>query len=117
MPLPRWWSCQLAHLSIWLDERWGTDYWEGDSAPAVPQGLCEACHRRAAMFDVGGYWWDDDYPRDEGEEPDFLATRTVHLCGWCQLEPMVPQDEAELEAALAHARQRSIAWRWRWVPA
>jgi hypothetical protein len=36
MPLPRWWNCELAHLSMRLDDHWGTGYWKGDIAPAAP---------------------------------------------------------------------------------
>jgi hypothetical protein len=39
--LPRWWLCDLSKLSIRLDERWSTGYWNSESwAPGPP---CEAC--------------------------------------------------------------------------
>ena len=111
--LPIWWHCQLAHASMALDDRWGTGYWESDSAPAVPEGLCEACRRRAAWLTVGG-------PRDEGgeqEDRDYLDGHLVHLCGWCQLDlSRRPRDQTDLDAILAEAGERSIGWRWRWRP-
>lgn len=113
LPLPRWWSCQLARLSMRLDDRWGTAYWEGGEAPAAPQGLCEACGRRAAWLVVGG-------TDEDGDEPAgyFLASRPVHLCGWCRLDGDRPiEKEDDLCSALAAARARSIAWRWRWSAA
>src|SRR4051794_33226606 len=76
LPLPRWWRCDLARLSMRLDDRWSTGYWSSDAAPAAPDGLCDACQRRAAWLVVGG--------RDEGAEADgdafFLADHPVHLC-------------------------------------
>ncbi|HEY8774934.1 MAG TPA: hypothetical protein VIM33_00460 [Gaiellaceae bacterium] len=113
LPLPRWWSCQLAKLSMRLDDRWGTRYWAGDAAPAAPQGTCEACGRRAAWLVVGG-------PHEDDEEPGeyFLASRPIYLCGWCRLETEHPMDnEGDVRRALAAARARSIAWRWRWSAA
>jgi len=34
--LPRWWCCQLAHLSMKLDKRWDTGYWKSANAPRFP---------------------------------------------------------------------------------
>jgi hypothetical protein len=112
MPLPGWWNCQLAHLSMRLDDRWGTGYWSGDSAPAAPEGRCDACKRRAAWLVVGGRWDEDEL--DDDEESSFLTENPVHLCGWCRLDwDGPPETPAELEQALARARQKSIAWSWR----
>jgi hypothetical protein len=118
LPLPRWWSCQLAHLSMRLDRRWQTGYWKSESSPPAPVGICDACKRRAAWFDVGG-WADRDqeYGGDtplEDDEHDYLAHHTVHLCGWCELEHgRAPQHAKDLAAMLDIARSRSISWRWR----
>ena len=49
-PLPRWWRCDLARLSIYLDARWGCGYWGSESAPARPERLREVCQRRAAWL-------------------------------------------------------------------
>ncbi len=110
LPLPRWWTCQLARLSMRLDDRWGMGYWEGDAAPAAPVGTCEACGRRAAWLVVGGPAEDDEEPRG-----DFLGGRPIHLCSWCRLDHGQPlQNESDVRRELARARARSIAWRWRW---
>ena len=95
-PLPSWWSCQLARLSMYLDDRWRARYWSSDDAPAAPQGLCDACHRRAAWL-------------------IFLTHHQVRVCGWCDLtEAGEIRNVVELERALTAARARSVAWRWRW---
>jgi hypothetical protein len=112
--LPVWWHCQLAHASMALDDRWGTGYWESDSAPPVPEGLCEACGRRAAWLTVGGTHDEDD---EEDGNGDFLDDHLVNLCGWCQLDlSRRPRNRTELDAILAEAGERSIGWRWRWRP-
>lgn len=112
--LPVWWHCQLAHASMALDDRWGTGYWDSDSAPAAPAGLCHACERRAAWLTVGGS--EDENGERDGER-DFLDDHQIHLCGWCQLDlSRRPQDRAELDAILADAGERSIGWRGRWRP-
>src|SRR5437868_8798830 len=76
-PLPRWWACGLAKLSMRLDDRWGTQFWTGEDAPATPEGVCAACRRRAAWLLLGG---DPEAEMDESgansaEAPagDFLA--------------------------------------------
>ena len=98
---------------MWLDDRWGVGYWSSDAAPAVPEGLCDACKRRAAWLVVGGRWDDDDLA-DEDDDPSFLTQHPVHLCGWCRFEGEGPiETHADLERALNRARQRSIAWNWR----
>jgi len=96
-----------------LDDRWGTGYWSGDSAPAAPEGICDACKRRGAWLIVGGRYEDDDL--DEGDdEPSFLMEHPVHLCGWCRLDWEKPiETTSELDQALSRARQKSIAWSWR----
>jgi hypothetical protein len=110
--LPRWWSCHLAHLSMKLDDRWGTGYWDSDEAGPVPGGPCAACGRRAAWLVIGGYEEDED---EEGE--NYLARHPIEVCGWCRLESDSPiQNPAELERALDLAREKSISWRWRWRP-
>lgn len=114
MRLPRWWSCQLAHLSMRLDDRWGSGYWSSDAAPAAPEGLCDACQRRAAWLVVGGRDDDEDDTNKEESAAAFLTEHPVHLCGWCRLDWGAPiETTADLECALARARRRSIAWSWR----
>ena len=94
------------------DDRWGTGYWAGDGAPACPQGLCEACGRRAAWLVVSGYA--DEHDDDDRDTDDsFLSRRAVHLCGWCRLDEEMPvPDDPSLQRALAGARNKSVAWRW-----
>lgn len=76
--LPRWWNCQLAKLSIRLDDRWQTGYWNGDIPR--PVGPCEACGRKAALWVIG---CSADVPdRDsvrEGDDDSFMAHRQVHI--------------------------------------
>lgn len=104
--LPRWWLCDLSKLSMRLDDRWSTGYWDGESW--VPVAACEACARRAAIVEVGG-WADDGM---DAAEDDFMAKRKVLLCGWCELADWPIHSEGELVAALADAKRRSISWRW-----
>ncbi len=103
--VPRWWLCDLAKLSIWLDERWSTGWWEEERIE--PGGPCQACGRRAAIHVLGG-------PGPDGEHfDDFLETHPVYLCGWCPIPgPIKSQDD--LERALVAARSASVSWRWRW---
>ena len=105
--LPRWWLCDLSKLSIRLDDRWSIGYWDAESlAPGPP---CDACGRRASIFEVGG-WAEGEAGADE----EFMAKRTVALCGWCKLPTGSITSEGELQAAMREARERSVSWRWRW---
>jgi hypothetical protein len=108
--LPRWWNCQLARLSVALDDRWHTGVW-GDWRP---DGICEVCGRRAAWLVLGGPHEDDP---DLGE--DFssgaalpLDDQAMNLCFWCRL-PMPVTTGEELASATDDARSRSVAWAWR----
>lgn len=102
--LPRWWLCDLARLSMRLDDDWGTGYWE--NAVIVPGAPCEACGRRASIHVYGG-------PDPEIGVHDYIEIHPVHVCGWCHLEgPLM--NEADVERELALARADSVAWRWRW---
>ncbi len=103
--VPRWWLCDLAKLSMRLDDRWGTRYW--DDAGTAPGEPCEACGRRASIHVYGGV--------EPDEEPvhDYLETRPVRVCGWCHLDgPLFTEEDVQRE--LGRARADSIAWRWRW---
>ncbi len=104
--LPRWWSCDLAKLSMVLDDRWQVGYWaEAGIAPGRP---CEACSRRASIHVLGGR--DDDSPEDPHS---VVGDRPVYVCGWCQVRGQI-DSAARLVAALAEAREDSISrWRWR----
>jgi hypothetical protein len=91
--LPVWWSCPVAKLSVGLDERWATGYWDEGPIPGRP---CAACERRAGHLVI--------------TDPD---GENVPLCGWCHIEgPVLSQ--ADLERELAAAAADSVAWRWRW---
>ena len=103
---PRWWLCDLAKLSMALDDHWNVGYWE--DAGIVPGAPCEACGRRASIHVVGG--WDGE---ERGEGGAFLDDRPVYLCGWCQIRGDISSHE-HLQAALTEARACSVAWRWRW---
>ena len=109
---PRWWTCELARLSMWLDDRWETGFWGSRHGPPDLDGPCEACGRRAAWLVV---WdWDDE---DWGGVPPegFNIRWPVQLCGWCKLDGQgFPASEEELDRALQRARHRSVSWRWRW---
>jgi hypothetical protein len=100
--LPRWWLCDLAKASMWLDARWGTGYWED---MATPGGPCDACGRRAAIHFCGGL------EPDQERIGDFLEDHPVQVCGWCHLgDPLTTDSDVRRELALARAR--SVAWRW-----
>lgn len=105
--VPRWWLCDLAKLSMSLDERWGTRYWE---TSIVPGGPCEACGRRAAIHIYGGVDEEDDRDR---QPQSYLERRPVYVCGWCHLHWQIDSEE-DLQNELAAARQDSVSWRWRW---
>jgi hypothetical protein len=110
--LPRWWRCELAHLSMRLDDRWQTGYWTGDLAPAAPEGLCDVCQRRAAWLVIGGR--DEDEPTEYPD--DYLFDHPLHVCAWCRLDLVPIRNRDDLERAVQDARARSVAWRWRWRP-
>ena len=110
--LPRWWLCDLAKLSMVLDDRWSVGYWdEADIAPGRP---CEACGRRASIHVFGGDL-DDDEPDDLRGDNHFLDEKIVHVCGWCHIEGPI-RNEDDLQRELAAAAGDSVAWRWRWQP-
>ena len=93
--LPRWWLCDLAKLSIRLDTRWGTAWWNGELEPGEP---CQACRRRASIHIYGGPDPDPD-PDDEEDVTDYLTTRPIQLCGWCSVGGPIDND-ADLGASL-----------------
>jgi hypothetical protein len=107
--LPRWWLCDLAQASMALDNRWKLGYWA--AAGIAPSGVCEACGGRAAIHVVRGSVSDSDADAISSERVWFLDERPVYLCGWCSIRTPI-QDQTDLNAALAEARARSIAWRW-----
>ena len=117
-PLPHRWNCNLARLSMRLDDRWQTGYWDADYMirPGEP---CEACGRRPALWVIGGYADDPDLeePVEEGDDDYFIAHRLVHICGWCHL----PQRDApiategDLQLALKAAADQSLRWGWHWT--
>ena len=117
MWVPRWWQCDLARLSVRLEERWDTGFWDWDWI--VPGATCEACGRRASIHLYGGPIDDepDDYEADDTEEDiwagSVLSDRAIHLCGWCHLQGPILTEE-DLARELRAARADSIAWRWRW---
>ena len=115
--LPFFWHCQIARASIAIDERWGTGYWDSEGHPPVPEGLCDACGRRAAWLVVGGSWSEDEFDDDDEDDRDFLDEHPVNLCSWCYPDfSDRPRNQTELDAILADAGERSIGWRWRWRP-
>ena len=93
---PRFWHCQLALWSQRLDRKWRTGYWKDQ--PVTPEGLCAACHRRAA-------WLEYDFDLDD-------STVVIALCGWCKINDPV-RSEADLAAALSGAASRSVRWSWK----
>jgi hypothetical protein len=110
LPLPRWWRCELAKLSAWLDRRWGLEYWGSEREPRTlaPAGLCDVCHRRPASLEAGGSWADLEV-EDEG---DYMESHPLRLCFWCKLPASPIENDAQLEAAVALTRSESISWRW-----
>lgn len=91
---PRWWLCDLAKLSVWLDDRWSTGYWSDSGVPGPP---CAACGRRASWLEIEGVG------SDHGPIP---------LCGWCHVRGPI-QRKQDLERELRAARESSVSWRWR----
>ena len=102
--VPRWWLCDLAKLSVRLDDRWATGYWDLGGVPGRP---CQACARRASTCVYGG-------PDEDEEFGDFLEGLPIHVCSWCHLTGSL-WDESDVQRELALARDYSIAWRWRWT--
>jgi hypothetical protein len=94
--MPRWWLCDLARASRWLERRWGTTWWKDDRI--APGGPCEACHRRSITRVFDG--------------PD---GREIGVCGWCHIEGPIRTDD-DLRRELTAAANASISWRWRWRP-
>jgi len=119
--LPWFWCCQLSHLSMTLDDRWQTGFWQGPNTPPAPDGPCDACGRRAAWLEVGGHYEgiDEDEDDVDADPVDYLRSHPASLCGWCHLnvDPRSPPLTAEdLDRLLRDAGSRSIGWRWRWHP-
>ena len=108
--VPHGWNCQLARLSVALDDRWHTDVW-GDWRP---DGICEVCGRRAAWLVLGGPDDDDlDLDLDDSSHAVLpLDDRALNLCFWCHLAMPITTNE-ELASAIDEAHSRSIAWTWR----
>jgi hypothetical protein len=102
--LPRWWRCELARLSVWLDDRWGTDHWTAGR----PTRVCDVCKRRAAWLVVGGRDWLEDIEPDHS----FMEEHPVNVCGYCQLLGGPIKNAEQLAVSMAQAREKSIAWRW-----
>jgi len=112
MPLPRWWNCELARLSIRLDDRWETRFWDDYWEDWRPGGVCDICGRRASWLT----YRDDDPDEEEVSSEDRRPVEVdIDICYWCRLE-MPITSESELEAAIAEARRRSVSWRWRRPP-
>lgn len=90
--LPRWWLCDLARLSIRLDDRWETGWW--DDAGIVPGEPCAACGCRASIFVIEAV---------DGTEAE--------ICGWCRVDGSV-FTSADLARELEKAGAASVGWRW-----
>jgi hypothetical protein len=106
--LPVHWHCQLGAASVALDDRWGTEYWDG----MEPTELCDACGLRAAWLTIGGRWDEDDLDDDDPEDEHYLADHPVNVCGWCRLDGDDPIENAEqLELALARAKAETVRWK------
>jgi hypothetical protein len=102
--LPRWWQCELARLSVQLDDRWSVGCW----TTGRPQGACDVCKRRAAWLVVGGRDWIEDFEPDHS----FMEQHPVRLCGYCRLSGFPIENTEQLATSVARAREQSIAWRW-----
>ena len=62
------WTCQLARLSYKLDDHWSVRWWGSDGRP---KGICQACERRAAWLEIGGWALDDEI--FDVDSDDYLA--------------------------------------------
>jgi len=115
--LPLFWHCHLAELSGRLEARWGTDYWTFEP----PEGLCVACHRRAAWL----YHWVEagiaspfgpaipveDISDFDAEERQELAGRTfiaIKTCGWCEPDLAYADSPGDVGRRLKDAGLRSM---------
>jgi hypothetical protein len=115
--LPWFWCCQLSHLSMKLDDRWQTGFWQPPDAPPAPDGPCDACGRRAGWLEVGGHY--EGLDDDDVTDADYLTTHPVTLCAWCHLDidaNALPQNAQDLRLLLQNAGSRSVEWRWKWHP-
>ncbi len=112
--IPHWWSCQLARLSVLLDERWGAGYWESENSPPMPNGLCDCCGRRAAWQYAGDYANDPEFADSDISANDYLAWHRVRLCTWCYPDLADINNQDDLEERFSVARDLSISWKWRW---
>jgi hypothetical protein len=110
LAFPRWWRCDLAKLSMWLDDRWQVGWWGDEGRPG---GECAVCARRPSIFEYGGECSQDAECLDCPEPADDILHRdSIAVCGWCTLEGQILTGE-DLDEALRAARSRSVAWRWR----
>ncbi|HEY7281145.1 MAG TPA: hypothetical protein VID47_06065 [Actinomycetota bacterium] len=110
MPLPRWWNCELARLSVRLDDRWQTEYWDTDWWH--PGKVCDVCGRRASWLTTR----DDDKDDLDDTEPSERDFPDLDTCFWCQVLPRAPiTSRSEWDAAVEDARRRSVSWRWKWT--
>jgi hypothetical protein len=103
--MPWFWHCQLANVSIRLDDRWSTGHWLG----AFPDGLCEACQRRAAIFVIGSNDLEDDLEEDleDDLEQSSSTTNPIRICGYCKLAvPISSPEDREREILAARRRSR-----------
>jgi hypothetical protein len=91
--LPRWWLCDLAKVSMRLDDLWDTGWW--DDAGIAPGPPCAACGRRASIHVFTG-----------------PGHTEVEVCGWCRVQPPI-RTQNELERQLAAAAAELVRWRWR----
>ena len=103
--LPRWWGCQLAHLSMKLDDRWGTGYWASDDAPAAPEGLCDACRRRPAWQSS------EELSTKPGKQVISNAIQFSFVVGVGQFLRRLKVSKSSI--AFLPMLARSVSWRWR----
>jgi hypothetical protein len=77
--LPRWWNCQLAQVSMKLDDRWGTGFWESGE-----DGGPDADYLAAHEVKLCG-WCKLDFsepPADRGELDRMLADARARSVSW-----------------------------------
>lgn len=114
--LPRYWQCDFARLSGYLDRQWQTGFWDVDGEDGVIHHVavgppCEACGRRASTLLIGRMKdWDPTFPN----VGDMWDEREVELCDWCGKEfcQEAVRSEDELQSELERVRKRTVSWRW-----
>lgn len=81
------WNCRLARLSVGLDNRWHTGFWDGGRRPGPP---CEICLYRPSVDEI-------TVERNGISGP-------LYICAWCD----IALDWSDFDVAFQEARRRAL---------